>query len=35
MDLNRLKRPDLLYVGSKLILPERPFPSKDKVRVAR
>jgi len=28
MDLNRLKRPDLLYVGRKLILPERPFTSK-------
>jgi LysM repeat protein len=30
IDLNRLKRPDLLYVGSKLILPapERPVQSK-------
>ncbi|MDP3096822.1 MAG: N-acetylmuramoyl-L-alanine amidase [Syntrophales bacterium] len=28
MDLNRLKRPDPLYVGRKLLLPESPFPSK-------
>jgi LysM repeat protein len=28
MDLNRLKRPDPLYVGRKLLLPESPFPAK-------
>ena len=28
MDLNRLKHPDPLYVGRKLLLPESPFPSK-------
>jgi LysM repeat protein len=28
MELNRLKRPDPLYVGRKLVLPESPFPSK-------
>ena len=31
IDLNRLKRPDTLYVGRKLILSERPFPSKKAV----
>ena len=31
MDLNRLKRPNPLYVGRKLVLPERSSPSKDVV----
>jgi N-acetylmuramoyl-L-alanine amidase len=31
MDLNRLKRPDPLYVGRKLILPGTPSPSKEVV----
>ncbi|MEI7673260.1 MAG: N-acetylmuramoyl-L-alanine amidase, partial [Deltaproteobacteria bacterium] len=31
IDLNHLKRPDRLYVGLKLILPERRFPSKKAV----
>jgi N-acetylmuramoyl-L-alanine amidase len=29
VDLNHLKRPDPLYVGRKLVLPESPFPSKE------
>jgi len=31
MDLNRLKRPDPLYIGRKLVLPESPSPSKEVV----